>query len=166
MSSKNNTVDRKHILDSLLRTMRNRIHSYSTRNGVSPADVWPIYTIPIYLFESGCSGDSGRDGRLPRGNPSSANARASARDYKANVKQRSARLAGQSHGPLVFSVFLDHVQNERRGISLFFLLCDVHRERSTPFFLFYRPADMLPRGVTDRFVPKSGNILADFTRYL
>lgn len=91
-----------------------------------------------YLFESGWSSDGdgggggGRGGRLPRGNPSSANARASARDYKANVKQRSARLAGQSHGPLFFFLFssITHGTNGRE-ISLF---CTA---MSTASILFY-----------------------------
>lgn len=168
LSSKDNTVA------SAFQTATSRnakSNPNSARNGVSLslASRCMTHLYDSYLFESGWSsgGDGGRrSGRLPRGNPSSANARASARDYKANVKQRSARLAGQSHDPPFFSVFLDHAQNERRGNISFFSLCDVHRE-FLPFFLFYRSlTDMLPRGVTDRFVLKSGTILADFSHLL
>lgn len=135
-----------------------------------------------YLFESGRSGGGGdgdgdgdgRGGRLP----------AEIRPQRmpglphATTKQTLNRGRRGSRGNLTIPSFflfssITHGTNDDGGgeislfLSFFFLLCDVHRGHSTSFFfLFYRPSvDMLPRGVTDRFVPKSGNILADFSRY-
>jgi len=86
------------------------------------------------------------------------------------------RFAGQSHDPFSLSLSLSlfyfvfsrsHI--ERTTGRYLFFFCFATSTASIlplPFFLFYRLlVDMLPRGITDRFVPKSGNILADFSRY-
>jgi len=114
---------------------------YSARNGVSPADVWPIYTIPIYsnLVEAATAAMGGtvdypaeiRPQRMP-GLP------------HATTKQtlNRGRFAGQSHDSfslslsLLFCFFSITHRTNGGEISLFFLLCDVHREHSTSTFFF------------------------------
>lgn len=131
MPSKNNTVDRKHILDSLLRTMRNRILYAQWR--LASRRMTHLYD--SYLFESGWSSETVegtvdypaeiRPQRMP-GLP------------HATTKQtlnRGRRGSRGNHTVLCFFLFFSITHRTNGGeISLFFLLCDVHREHSTSFF--------------------------------
>lgn len=160
--SKNNIVDCKHTLDSCFAKCKIESTVLCAQWRLAGRRMTHLYD--PYLFESGwsCGGSTAAEGAV---------------DYPAEI--RPQRIPGLPHATTkqtlnrgrcgsrgnrtilsFFSVFLDHAWNERRGnISFFF--CSATSTASTlpPLFLFYRPlADMLPRGVTDRFVPKSAEI--------
>lgn len=166
LSSKNNKVASAFSI-ATSRNAKSNPPLYSARNGVSPADVWPIYTIPIYsnLVEAVVV----TAGREAVDYPAEIRPQRMPELPHATTKQTLNRGQRGSRGNRTIRSFFrfPRSRTERRGNISFFLLCDVHREYSTSFFLFYRSlTDMLPRGVTDRFVPKSGTILADFSHLL
>jgi len=119
-----------------------------------------------YLFESGWSGDAAtaREGRV---------------DYPAEIRpQRMPGLPhattkqtlniGAARGAIArasFFLFFSITHGTNGGeISLFFCSATSTASILLPFFYFIDRRTCC-RGVTDHFVPKSGNILADFSRY-